>query len=137
MLLWFPFAAAAIVLLVSGLLAVLSGWPVLAKRFRSHRRPAGRKLTRQVYSVGGVPESGVTNLVIAPEGLYLSVFPLFRFLRPPLLVPWREIRVLSEFSFFGLECTELDMATSTTVVVKRTAHDAMRSYVSLPPATPN
>jgi hypothetical protein len=135
---WFPLFFVGLWLLVSAILSVMSGWTDLAKRFRSSRRPEGRSLSWQVVSVGFVPENGVTALVVSPEGLYLSSFPIFRFMRPPLLVPWNEVRLVSSRSFFGrIERFTLELASATSLTIKRAAFDAMQPYVQRPGTTPN
>ena len=37
--------------------------------------------------------NNMLTLGVSPEGLYLASMFLFRFMHPPLLVPWSEIRV--------------------------------------------
>ena len=135
---WFPLFFVGLWLLVSTILSVMSGWTDLAKRFRSSRRPDGRTLSWQVVSVGFVPENGVTALVVGRDGLYLSSFLIFRFMRPPLLIPWSEVRLVSSRSFFGrLERFELDLASATTLTIKRAAFDAMQPHIQLLSTTPN
>ncbi len=37
--------------------------------------------------------NNVLTIGVSPEGLYLASMFLFRFMHPPLLVPWSEIKV--------------------------------------------
>ena len=89
---WFPLAFVGMWFLVCGLLAYMSGWSALADRFRATDRPSGRTLSGQVMGIGSVNENGVTRLMVTPGGLYMYPLFLFRFKRPPLLIPWHEIQ---------------------------------------------
>src|SRR5690349_9031123 len=95
----FPLFFVAMWLLIGALLAEISGWPVLARQFRTTHRPAGSPLRHQVVALGPTSESGVTRIITSPAGLYLDTHPLFRFRRPPLLVPWTAIHYRSERRF--------------------------------------
>ena len=72
------------------------------------------------------------NLIVSVEGLYLSSFILFRFLRPPVLIPWRFIRVARQKKILWLQRYVLDLASVTTITVKRTAYEAIEQYVQSP-----
>jgi hypothetical protein len=68
-----------------------NGWTALAARYRARIRPKGRSLGQQVTRFGKISEGGITRIIVAEEGLFLYAMPLFRFQRPPLLIPWREV----------------------------------------------
>src|SRR5260370_34286822 len=42
----------------------------------------------------------VLTIGVSQEGLYLAVVSLFRFMHPPLLVPWSEVRVRRSKGWF-------------------------------------
>ncbi len=129
---WFPFIFLGLWLAMNGLMAVLSGWSRLAEQFRAKHQPSGERFTRQIVSVGFVRENGATNLIVSVEGLFLSSFILFRFLRPPVLIPWRFIRVARQKKILWLQRYVLDLASVTTITVKRTAYQAIEQYVQSP-----
>lgn len=68
--------------LVTGLLASISGWPSLADTFSAGERPDAKALRRSVIKVGRIGENNVTTLRPTVQGLYMSVNPLFRFRDP-------------------------------------------------------
>jgi hypothetical protein len=83
--------------------SLLSGWFVLARRFRFGGTFDGPEWPFQSGSLNGLFGNYHNCLMIRAnqEGLYLSVFPLFRFGHPPLFVPWHEITVTrTQFLFF-------------------------------------
>lgn len=127
---WVPFAFVGIWLFITGLLAVLSGWPSLTQGFRARDKPSGERFSRQVVRVGVVPENGVTNLIVCDEGLYLRAFPLFRLLRPPLLIPWASIRLVRHRKIFWSDRYELSLANLTTVTVKPRAYQAIQKHLA-------
>lgn len=91
--LWFP----ALWLAVSFVLAHVSGWAALARRFRTTARPTAG-LRRWISGQLGpfVRYGGVLQVATAPEGLFLSVFWPFRAWQPALLVPWEQVRLAEE-----------------------------------------
>jgi len=81
-------------LLITSLLLWVTGWRRLAAAFPGGPRPEGEVLRGQVYGFGRVNENNVTNAIPTRDGLYLYPMVLFRFRRPPVLVPWDRIRYL-------------------------------------------
>ena len=128
--LWFPFAFVGMWLLVGAILSELSGWRRLADRFATGSRPEGKRLRRQVTGIGLTGENGVTGLILTPEGLYLYAHPLFRFRRPPVLVPWPEVRYVRERGMLWWRARVLDLGGITTVAVKKEAYEAIVPYIS-------
>jgi len=94
---------------VTGLLAYVSGWPALAAAYRCMARPPGASLRGQVIALGLVRERNVTYLILTASGLYLYPLWPFRFMRPPLLVPWKEVRYLDSRQIFWLRSADLDL----------------------------
>jgi len=130
--LWFPFFFVGLWLGVGALLSQLSGWPRLAQRFRAANRPPGQVLKRQVAKIGLVSEGGVTHMIVSPEGLYLWTNPLFRFLRPPLMIPWTAITGVREARWLWLKMYVLNVADITTIQVSRRALCVLRPYLPIP-----
>lgn len=83
----------------SMLIAMMSGWHTLAKRFASADKPYGDVRTagplfHTVYGRYGVKYNSVIRMTAASDALYISVFAPFRAGHPPLRVPWEEIRIV-------------------------------------------
>ena len=114
---------------VCSLLAFLGGWPALAAHFKAAGRPAGAPLKGEVRGMGWVGENGVTHMIVSDAGLYLYVNPLFRVLRPPLLLPWSRVRFLHERQLLFLRSYVFDLAGVTTLTVKRRGYEAIASFV--------
>jgi hypothetical protein len=100
-----PFSVAAWILLLAFLISKLSGWSLLAQRFR-----AGEPWSGESWSWQSARFRGWCNynrcLVFGanPEALYLSPMPLFRIFSPfsaPLRIPWNEIEVETGKVLFG------------------------------------
>jgi hypothetical protein len=115
---------------VGAALAEISGWPALARRFRTEQGPPGRRLRRQVVMLGPTHESGVTRIITSSAGLYLDASPLFRFRRPPLLLPWSAVRHRSERRLLWLRWHEIDLAGITILGVKPRAYEAIAPFLS-------
>ncbi|WP_334830593.1 hypothetical protein [Nostoc sp.] len=67
-------------------------WNRLAKLYCTKEAPPQNFSRMQSGSVGLVHYKGTLNIGITSEGIYLSIFPLFRFGLTPLLIPWSAIR---------------------------------------------
>lgn len=92
---WFFPAFALLWLGMSALLAVLGGWASLAGQFRSGRASEGERFRFVSGSMGAplLPVSYGRSLfvTVGDEGIGISVLFLFRFLSPPLFIPWRAV----------------------------------------------
>ena len=90
----FPFYFVALWLLVSAVISFIGGWSALAKRFRRNQPFNGMVLNGQSGNMRWIAGYGnCLTIGSNPEGLYLAMWPLFRFRHPPLLIPWGEISV--------------------------------------------
>jgi hypothetical protein len=91
---------------ISGLLAVVGGWSSLATLYRANSPAEGERFYFRSGSLGHrsfpVSYSGCLFPTINSQGLYLSIFLLFRFLSPPLFIPWSKVESidLKRFLFF-------------------------------------
>ncbi|NUO64712.1 MAG: hypothetical protein HOQ11_01320 [Gemmatimonadaceae bacterium] len=126
----FPFAFIAVWLGVGALLSEIGGWARLARRFPGGPRPAGPRVRGQVVGMGPVGENGVTNLIPTAEGLYLYSNPLFRFHRPPVMVPWAEIRDEGERGVLWWRSVGLDLGGVTLLRVRARAMPALAPYLA-------
>ena len=73
------------------LLSELSRWRKLAAVYRADRPPFGRCLPMQGGWVGDTLYTRCLTIYTSPEGLYVSLWPIFRFRQPPLFIPWGAI----------------------------------------------
>jgi hypothetical protein len=96
---------------VMALLAYMSGWWKLAAVYRAQRPPSGRCFLLAGGKVGDVWYRGCLTVYASAEGLYLSVWPIFRFREPPLLIPWSDIRNRREKRWLWFRYIEFDVGS--------------------------
>jgi len=92
---WFLLGFALLWLGMSALLALLSGWTSLARNFRADQPGQGERFRFVSGSMGAplLPVGYGRSLFVTvdDEGFGLSILFLFRFLSPPLFIPWRAV----------------------------------------------
>jgi hypothetical protein len=90
----FPIYFLSLWLLVSATISFVGGWHSLAKVYRTAVEFNGAKWGMQSGQMRWLASyNNILTIGVSPQGLYLSSMFLFRFMHPPLLVPWGEIRV--------------------------------------------
>jgi hypothetical protein len=72
--------------------ARLSGWNRLARLYRAPDEPAGRRFERVTFCMNARCYRRIGTIAMGSEGLHMQLHPLFRFLHPPLLIPWRNLK---------------------------------------------
>lgn len=73
-------------------LSQIGGWGALGKRFRADREPMGIVFHGQSAQLRiFCSYINCLTMIVAKEGLYLKVWPMFRIGHPPLLIPREEI----------------------------------------------
>jgi len=113
--------------------ARVSGWTLMADRYRAMLRPAGKTMRNQIWRIGEARESGVTTLVVAASGLYLRPLVIFRFAHPPLLIPWESItRVDLGQSFWGRPYYDLSVGGLSQIRVGEKAYKDIARYLRVP-----
>lgn len=81
-------------LLIGAIISFVGGWFSLAKVYRTQVPFNGAKWRMQSGKMRWLMNyNNVLTIGASPQGLYLASMFLFRFLHPPLLVPWSEIKV--------------------------------------------
>jgi len=81
-------------LLVGATISVIGGWFSLAKVYRTRVAFDGTKWRMQSGQMRWLANyNKVLTIGVSQQGLYLASMFLFRFMHPPLLVPWSEIKV--------------------------------------------
>jgi hypothetical protein len=90
----FPIYFLCLWLLVGATTSFIGGWSSLAKAYRTRVPFNGAKWRGQSGQMRWLTNyNRVLTLGTSPGGLYLACMFLFRFMHPPLLVPWSEIKV--------------------------------------------
>jgi hypothetical protein len=90
----FPIYFLCLWLLVGAIISFVGGWSSLAKFYRIRAPFNGAKWGMQSGRMRGLANyNNVLTIGVDQGGLYLASMFLFRFMHPPLLVPWSEIRV--------------------------------------------
>jgi hypothetical protein len=88
-------------IVLSILIAKLSGWASLASHYRTDAPFEGARFHFQNAGMRfGTNYGGCLTVGVDRKGLYLAVWFLFRFGHPPLLIPWRDITVTERKRFF-------------------------------------
>jgi hypothetical protein len=98
---------------------VIGGWAALAKRYRATNAPPGKQFSFQSAQLGMANYGSCLTIVVSADGLYLSVFPPFRFGHPPILIPWAEIHNLKEKRILWL-WRMVEMQVGTPVIATLT-----------------
>jgi hypothetical protein len=95
----------ALWMFVNLLLSLVSGWTVLAARYRTEQPFAGQVWTFQSGQMRLVSIRNCLTIGASREGLYLAMMALFRFRHPPLFIPWSQIQITPKKNFFrkGME----------------------------------
>ena len=90
----FPIYFLCLWLLVGATISFIGGWFSLAKVYRTRVPFNGAKWSGQSGQMRWLTNyNRVLTLGTSQEGLYLASMFLFRFMHPPLLIPWSEIKV--------------------------------------------
>jgi hypothetical protein len=90
---WVPVSILCVWGAVCALLARLGGWFALAQRFPGREKPQGIRFGHQSAGFGWVDYNGCLTIHVDQVGLWITIWPLFRFAHPPLLLPWGELHV--------------------------------------------
>jgi hypothetical protein len=94
--LFFPTFFIGTWVLTTYVLALMSGWNLLSKRFRYRGVYYGETWSFRSARMRTFIHFGSALTMGADEsGLYMAVNPLFRFGNPPLLIPWSEISIIA------------------------------------------
>lgn len=116
----FPVFFVGMWLLVNFILAHVSGWAALAERFAAPggEPPAGRKFSAQSGMIGVVNFNGCLTVIAASEGLYLSVWRVFRFKKPPLFIPWRDMHSIGYHQILWVEMISFEVGNPKIATIK-------------------
>ncbi len=110
---WIPVTTLSLLLFISTVLTIKSGWHRIAKRFPYQAQTDYRKFTFVRMSLGSglfpVAYGGAAIVRLSPHGLGISVIFLLRFLHPPMFIPWSEISRCVREKYPYYEVTKLSI----------------------------
>jgi hypothetical protein len=90
----FPLYFFCLWLFITAVVSFIGGWFSLAKVYRTGAPFNGAIWKMQSARMRSLMNyNNVLTIGASPEGLYLASMFLFRFMHPPLLIPWSEIKV--------------------------------------------
>jgi hypothetical protein len=90
----FPIYFLCLWLLVSATISFVGGWFSLARVYRTQVAFNATKWRMESGQMRWLTNyNHVLTLGVSQQGIYLASMFLFRFMHPPLLVPWNEIKV--------------------------------------------
>jgi len=100
------------------LLSELSGWRKLTAMFRAQHPPFGRRLPMQGGWVGDALYTRCLTIYTSDEGLYVSIWPIFRFRQPPLLIPWSAIHNRRENRWMLSRLVQFDIGAPSITTMR-------------------
>ena len=85
-------------------MARVGGWSSLAETFRKSRAAKGKRfyfvsatmINTNNNSTSNFYYNGGLFVSVINEGMFLSVCPQYRFMHPPLYIPWSQIKSVDE-----------------------------------------
>ena len=108
----------------------ISGWALLAKRFRTDSRFPGQLWTWQSARFRwGCNFNNCLTVGGDPSGLYLSMLFLFRIGSPPLLIPWQEVTIRQRRTVLFFQFVELRLGREEQIpfAIREKLADSLRS----------
>ncbi|MBD2354600.1 hypothetical protein H6G41_08145 [Tolypothrix sp. FACHB-123] len=124
-------AIAGYILIMVIVIFILSvDWNKLAKYY-STNEPAPANLSRFQYgSVGMAYYKGSLNVGVTPQGLYLSIFILFNFGLPALLIPWSAIKKIEPANQLFMQRFRLYLTKpDVKIILRKEALEPARKYL--------
>jgi hypothetical protein len=112
------------------LIGRISGWALLAKRFRTDSQFPGQLWTWQSARFRwGCNFNNCLTVGAGPSGLYLSMLFLFRIGSPPLLIPWQEVTIRQRRTVLFFQLVELQLGREEQIpfTIREKLADSLRS----------
>ena len=121
---WFASFFLCLWLIISAGVALGGGWFSLSKQFRSDGPVEGEHFRFASGSIGRWPfpvssYGGCLFLTVNDQGLRLSVLFLFRFLSPPLFIPWAAVQSVDSSSFLFVRYALIRLARGWPAIAIR------------------
>ncbi len=106
-------------------------WNDLAKLYRTEEEPPANLARFQHGTVGLVYYKGTLNVGVTPQGLYLSIFALFRLGLPSLLIPWSAIRKIEPANQLFVQRFRVYLIKpDVKIIIKKEALEPARKYLA-------
>lgn len=123
---FFPFALVALWLMVTTLLAFMSGWFRLMDQYPDQAEEPMLRLRCQSGTMGlGVHMNGVLTLSVCPSGLRVGMIRVFGPLCRDFLVPWERLSIIRENRLLGT-IAKLQFGNPVTSTLRIRAYTANR-----------
>ncbi len=100
--------------LVCLLISWVGGWARLGRHYRATLVPEGKDHLGVFGMVGIASYRGTLNVRTTPQGLYLTVMPLFKFGHPSLFIPWSHVNATGN-SWLGLARFDIGQPVITSL----------------------
>ena len=102
---------------ICGLLSLAGGWHGLSKIYPDTKSSGNRSSRWQSISIGGVSYGrGSVNVGISATGVHLKTLWTFRFLHPPILIPWSEIKLITMKTWLFYTRYQVTLKQTGTVI---------------------
>jgi hypothetical protein len=125
-----------LLLVIPNLIALMSGWKLLALRFRTQPEFFGQKWSWQSAQMRYRTNYNNCLIVGADQaGLFIQPMIFFRFAHPPLLIPWNEIS-WHEAQVLWMRFVELRLGRTEQVPFRIRASLAARIQAATGPSWP-
>ncbi|BAY17482.1 hypothetical protein NIES2109_11910 [Nostoc sp. HK-01] len=106
-------------------------WNRLAKHYRTYESPPANFWRMQHGSVGWLYYKGTLNVGVSRQGIYLSIFPLFSFGLPPLLIPWSAIRKIEPANSWFVQRFRLYLSVpKVKLVINKEVLEPAKEYLA-------
>ncbi|HEV3051132.1 MAG TPA: hypothetical protein VGX50_12535 [Longimicrobium sp.] len=118
---------------ITGLLSTVGGWRELARSYA--RDPAAFRGVRRLNATGSmgrfllmrVNYSHTLRVHVWRDGFGLSTMPLFRFMHPPLFIPWTAVRTCEERTLLFWPYVQIELhGSSINIMIGGRAGRAIR-----------
>ncbi len=123
----FPIFFVCLWLFICAMISYAGGWSSLAQVFRAQFPFTGTKWRlqsgRMRWAIG---YNNCLDIGADPLGLYLAVFPFVRFMHPPLLIPWSQIKVRRGKSWLWGESVTFTLGFEAAVPLRVSGNLAAR-----------
>lgn len=97
--------------LICVMLSNMGGWKRLANRYPAPDRPTGERHSMASAMIGGVSYKSCLTLYSSTEGIYFSVWIIFRMNHRPFLIPWSELNNLQVKKLLWSKYVKFDVGT--------------------------
>ncbi|MBE9007887.1 hypothetical protein IQ259_23195 [Fortiea sp. LEGE XX443] len=106
-------------------------WNRLAKHYPTYEPPPTHFWRMEHGYVGWVYYKGTLNVGVSRQGIYLSIFPLFRFGLPSLLIPWSAIWKIEPANSLFVQRFRLHLSTpNIKLIIRKEVLEPAKEYLA-------